>query len=69
MKTHLLDVLRCPSCGGAYRPDGNRLTCGACPPVPLEKGIPVLGPGYVADPWSENNPAPIGYHVIYRKAG
>ena len=28
----------------------------------------LLGAGYLADAMKENNPAPVGYHVIYRKA-
>ena len=28
----------------------------------------LLGAGYLADVAKENNPAPVGYHVIYRKA-
>jgi SAM-dependent methyltransferase len=28
----------------------------------------LLGAGYLADAAKENNPAPVGYHVIYRKA-
>jgi len=28
----------------------------------------LLGVGYLADATKENNPAPVGYHVVYRKA-
>ncbi|MBM3150881.1 MAG: hypothetical protein FJZ96_01535 [Chloroflexi bacterium] len=28
----------------------------------------LLGAGYLADAVKENNPSPVGYHVIYRKA-
>lgn len=44
MKDDLLDVLRCPSCGGAYRQEDGRLTCGVCPPIPLQEDIPIFSP-------------------------
>lgn len=44
MKADLLEFLRCPSCGGVYRQEGGRLTCGRCPSIPLENGIPIFSP-------------------------
>jgi SAM-dependent methyltransferase len=45
MKTILLEVLRCPSCGGAYREEAGRLICRrACAPVLLQDGIPLFSP-------------------------
>lgn len=68
MKTHLLDVLRCPLCGGAYRQDGDRLTCGACPSVPLENDIPVFSPVPSDVLPSEKRPRGAGLDTPWRAA-